>query len=148
MAKKNTKSQAEKTVSATKGKKNTKTGKKATVQKQPESDNKLPVRLVSSLVLLALAVLFSIILFTTEGALLKALKNVLHGLIGRAGFVVSIPVLFYLFVVHAFNGKRPVRLRTVCLLVFVFLCSCISHLNDVTKPCPLVGIICTYEVCC
>ena len=143
MANKNTKSQAQKTASAAKAKKNTKAAAKATENKKPEQENKLPVRLVSSVVLLALSVIFAIVLFTTEGALLKVIKSVIHGLVGRTAFVISIPVLFYLFLIHTFGGKRPVRLRTVCLIVFIFLCSCISHLNDIpvtlTKGIALVG---------
>lgn len=136
MGKKNTKSQAEKTASTAKNKNGKKSSKKTSVQKQPESTNKLPVRLVSSVVLLGLTVLFAIVLLTSDGALLKVIKNVVHGLIGRAAFVVSIPVMFYLFIVHAFSGKRPVRLRTFCLVVFIFLCSCIAHLNDIPMTLP------------
>ena len=136
MAKKNTKTQAEKTASAAKEKKNAKTGNKAAEQKKTEPENKLPVRLISSVVLLAMAVLFAIILFTTEGALLKVIKNFLLGLVGRTAFVISIPVLLYLFMIHAFNSKRPVRFRTVCLVIFILLCSCISHLNDIPDVIP------------
>ena len=133
MANKKQKTQAEKTASAAKAKgtNSSKKAKKANPEVQPEPEKKLPVRLVSSLVLLALAVLFTVILFASEGALLRLLESVIHGLIGRVGFVISIPVLLYLFFIHAFSGKRPIRLRTVCLILFVLLCGCISHLNDV-----------------
>ena len=137
MADKKRKTQAEKTASAAKSKnndnKNTAKKEKKTIEpKHLEPESRLPVRLISSVVLLILAVLFSVILFTSEGALLKVIKNMIHGLIGRTGYVVSIPVLFYLFFIHAFSGKRPIKLRTVCLILFVLLCGCISHLNDVS----------------
>ena len=135
MANKKQKTQAEKTASAAKAK-NMKNNKKTPAAKQAEPESKVPVRLISSVVLLALAVLFAIILFTTEGALLKLIKNVIHGLIGRAGFIVSIPVLLYLFFIHAFSGKRPIKLRTVCLIAFVLLCGCVSHLNDIPATLP------------
>ena len=133
MANKKQKTQAEKTASAAKAKSasSSKKSKKSNPEVQPEPEKKIPVRLISSLVLLALAVLFTVILFASEGALLRLLEGVIHGLIGRVGFVISIPVLLYLFFIHAFSGKRPIRLRTVCLIVFVLLCGCISHLNDV-----------------
>ncbi|MBQ8358978.1 MAG: DNA translocase FtsK, partial [Oscillospiraceae bacterium] len=57
-------------------------------------------------------------------------------MIGRSGFVVCVPVFLYLFFIHAFSGKRPVKLRTVCLLVFILLCGCISHLNDIPLTLP------------
>ena len=136
MANKKQKSQAEKKVTAAKAKTGSKNSKKATVEVKQEPENKVPVRLISSLTLLAFAILFTILLFSSEGALLKFIKNVFHGLIGRTGFVVSIPVLFYLFFIHAFSGKRPIKLRTVCLAVFVLVCGCISHLNDITETVP------------
>ena len=138
MANKKQKTQAEKTASAAKAKSGNSSNKskKSTPEVQPEPEKKLPVRLISSLVLLALAVLFTVILFASEGALLRLLESVIHGLIGRVGFVISIPVLLYLFFIHAFSGKRPIRLRTVCLILFVLLCGCISHLNDVHEAWP------------
>ena len=91
------------------------------------------VRLISSIVFLCVAVLFAVILFSSEGALLQVVESVIHGFIGRTGFIVSIPALLYLFYIHAFSGKRPVKLRTTCLIVFIFLCfqiiyACISLL--------------------
>ena len=113
MASKKQKTQAEKTASAANvKKKNTADGKKNAVQKQGEEITQLPVRLISSVVFLALSVLFAVILFSSEGALLKFLENVIHGVIGRTCFIVSIPVLLYLFFIHAFSGKRPVKFRT------------------------------------
>ena len=139
MANKKQKTQAEKTASAAKAKntnnKNSKNTRKVN-DKQTQTENKLPVRLISSVVLLALAVLFAIILFTSEGALLKLLEGVICGLIGRTAFVVSIPVLLYLFFIHAFSGKRPVKVRTTCLIIFALLCGCVSHLNDVAQTLP------------
>ena len=136
MANKKQKTQAEKTASAAKAKNNNAKNSKKATEKQPEPESKLPVRLISSVVLLVLAVLFAIILFTSEGVLLKLIKSVIHGLIGRTGFVVSIPVLLYLFFIHAFSGKRPIKLRTVCLIVFILLCGCVSHLNDIPETLP------------
>ncbi|HIT33047.1 MAG TPA: DNA translocase FtsK [Candidatus Faecousia intestinigallinarum] len=50
------------------------------------------------------------------------------GIIGRMGFLISIPASLYLFFIFAFSGKRPVRMRTICIIAFVLLCGCISHL--------------------
>ena len=139
MANKKKKTQAEKTASAAKKKNssnNTKNTKKNELDNQQAEQAQLPVRLISSVVLLALATLFTVILFSDEGALLQILKSVIHGLIGRTGFVVSIPVLLYLFFIHAFSGKRPVKFRTICLIAFILLCGCISHLNDIPNILP------------
>ncbi|MBQ7817214.1 MAG: DNA translocase FtsK [Oscillospiraceae bacterium] len=52
----------------------------------------------------------------------------IHGLIGKVSFYISIPALLYLFVIQAFSGKRPVRMRSICLIVFVLLCGCTSQI--------------------
>ena len=135
MAEKKQKTQAEKTASAAKSKQNsskdTKNPKKHTENKHVEPEARLPVRLISSVAFLGLAILFTVILFTNDGALLKVIESLIHGLIGRTGYIVSIPVLFYLFFIHAFSGKRPIKLRTACLIIFVFACGCLSHLSAI-----------------
>ena len=123
MANKKPITQAEKTASAAKSKnnaaKNSKEMKKDTVKNEQVSANKLPVRLISSLVMLALAVFFVFVLFGSDGALVTFFERMILGLIGRTSLVVSIPVLMYLFFIHAFSGKRPIKFRTVCILIFV-----------------------------
>ena len=137
MAKKNQKSQAQKAASAAKSKSKKESAAKKTVTVQPEqNESKLPVRLISSVALLICFILFAIILFACEGALLKFLEKLIHGMIGRVSFVVSIPILLYLFYIHAFSGKRPVAMRTTYLFVFILLCGCISHLNDIPEVLP------------
>ncbi len=133
MAEKNRRSQAERAVSAAKSKRKKNTADKKNSQPKvtansPAKPKEIPVRLISSITCLALFVLFLVVFLLPEGELVPLLNDLLHGLIGRAGLVVCIPVLLYLFFIHAFSGKRPIRMRTVCLLVFVLLCGCITHL--------------------
>ena len=125
MAKKKHTSQAEKAVSAAKGKKTS--NKKAT--KAAERERQIPVRFITSGVFLALFILLLVIFLKPEGALTKLVENLLVGLIGRVGFVISIPALLYLFFIHAFSGKRPVLMRSICLGAFILICGCISHLS-------------------
>ena len=126
MAEKKRKSQAE---MAAAGKKKTTKSKQTTAQskaaKNPET--KIPPRVISSVVFIFLFLLFLFMLIRPEGALTMRFINIVHGLIGRAGYLVSIPVLLYLFVIHAFSGKRPVMMRTVCMIGFVICCGCITH---------------------
>ena len=91
-------------------------------------DRKIPVRLITSCVFLGLFIIFLVVSFNPKGLIPKALESLVHGLIGRAGFIVSIPALLYLFVIHAFSGKRPVKMRSICIGAFVIICGCISHL--------------------
>ena len=131
MAEKKQKSQAEKAVSASKGKKaSPNKSDKATQMKadKKQEERKVPVRLISSIIFLAAFILFLVIYLKPEGVLTEMLESVVYGLFGHAGFIVAIPALLYLFFIHAFSGERPVKMRTICLAVFVLLCGSISHL--------------------
>ena len=138
MAEQKRKSQAEKAASAARAKDKKTKNKKVSVnnsvlknKKNEKKDTKvreIPIRLISSVILLGLFVLFLVTFFLPEGFFIAFLSKLIHGLIGRAGFVVAIPVLLYLFIIHAFSAERPVRMRTVCLVVFVLLCGCITNL--------------------
>ena len=125
MAEHKRKSQAEKAVSAAKGKKTS--TKKATMPKKKE--RQIPVRFITSGVFLAAFILLLVIFLKPEGALTKLAEGIIIGLFGRVGFAVAIPTLLYLFFIHAFSGKRPVLMRSICLGAFVLICGCISHLS-------------------
>ena len=131
MAEKKHKSQAEKAASASKSK-TTKTtsATKNTPSKKPEvTQDKVPVRLITSVTFLGLFVVFLVIFFRPEGAIISAIDKFIHGLIGKTGFVISIPALLYLFLIHAFSGKRPVKMRSICLGAFILICGCIAHVS-------------------
>ena len=97
--------------------------------KQAPQENKVPVRLITSVVCISLFVLFLVMGINPEGALLKVINSFVLGLIGKTGFYISIPALLYLFIIQAFSGNKPVKMRSICLIVFVFLCGCVSHLS-------------------
>ena len=136
MAEKKHKSQAEKIASNAKVKnaknaktsaaKNVKSGKPSS--KEAESRNNVPVRVISAVVFLGLFLLFLITAFLPEGALVKVIRDIFCGLFGKVGFYIAIPGFLYLFIIHAFSGKRPVIMRTVCLLSFIIFCGCIAHI--------------------
>ncbi len=89
----------------------------------------IPPRLISSVIFLSLFILFFVIFVESEGLFIVWLDKLIHGLIGQTGFLVSIPVLLYLFIIHAFSGKRPVKMRTICLISFIIVCGCLSALS-------------------
>ena len=133
MAEKKYKSQAEKAAAASSGKKkNTKSVKtsksEAKQKKETVQKTKLPARLVSSVVCIILFILFIIVLIEPNGALIKFFRSVVFGLIGQVGFGVGVPALLYLFYIHAFSGKRPVVMRTICLISFVLICGACAHI--------------------
>ena len=131
MAVQKRKSQAEKAAAAAKSKKmkSTNAEKKKNTDQQAQNVQ-IPNRLISSVVFLSLFILFMVIFFVPQGAIVTLLKSIIYGIIGDAGFIVAIPALLYLFLIHAFSGKRPVFMRSVCLGVFVVTCGCIYHLSS------------------
>lgn len=136
MAEKVRKTQAEKAAASAKSAKSNKKNessknnllKKSTGSKNGTKSQEIPKRLISSVICLMLFILFLVAFFLPEGYVIAFLNTLIHGMIGSVGFIVAIPVLLYLFFIHAFSGKRPVCMRTLCLIGFVFSCSCIAHL--------------------
>ncbi len=103
-------------------------GKKSTDNKQePELLWGFPVRLITAAASLAGFLIFLVMFLKPEGALTMLLMNFVHGLIGKVAFYVAIPALLYLFIIQAFSGKKPVILRSVCLLSFIGICGCLSQ---------------------
>ena len=131
MAESKKKTYAERAVAASKQKKKSSAKKhNATEKKQEQTDKtQIPVRVISSAILLGLFVLFLIASFQTEGLLVRLTKDLVCGLIGQAGFYILIPVLLYMFFIHAFSGDRPIRMRSVCLGIFLLISGAIAHLS-------------------
>ena len=147
MAEQKYKSQADKAATSKKKKAKkqipVKTNKQASVKEKVTVNSvplewKIPVRLISSVTFLGIFVLFLVVFFQPEGIIVKLVETLIHGLIGRVGFIVSIPGLLYLFIIHAFSGNRPVKMRSICVAVFVVACGCIAHLS-LTLPDMPVG---------
>ena len=131
MAEKKRKSQAEKAVSAAKSKSTTKktSGKSASKTKEVKKEQIFPTRFITSVIFLALFAVFLAIFLESDGAIPAAIESLVLGLIGYVGFIVAIPGFLYLFIIHAFSGKRPVIMRSICLGAFILICGCISHLS-------------------
>ena len=88
----------------------------------------IPVRFISSVICIVLFLVMLIGVIWDDGILTNWICDFVYGLIGTAGFVVMIPVLLYLFIIHAFSGKSPIKIRTFSLLIFVVACGAITHL--------------------
>ena len=145
MAEKKTSSRAEKAVTDVK-KKGTSSGasskpvskkkaasRKKAAEKNPpkvktEYENPVSNNFIAALISVLLFILFAIMAVNSDGALLQMVKSVVWGMIGQAGFYFAIPALLYLFFIHAFHKKKAVKLRSVCVVSFVFLCGAVYHL--------------------
>ncbi len=135
MAEQKKKSQAQKAASggkrptgANKKPANKSTGKKPAAQAKKEPDFVFPPRLISSVVAIVLFVLFLVMFLNPDGALVGLIYNLVLGLVGNVAFYIAIPALLYFFIIQAFSGKRPVKMRSWCLLAFVLVCGTLSHL--------------------
>ena len=131
MAEQKRKSQAEKAATSAKSKntKNSSSGKNAAAMVSADQEKtRIPVRIITSLFFLGLFTLLLVTFLKPEGALVEIFSGFIHGLMGRVGFIVAIPATLYLFYVHAFSGKRPIRMRTICIISFTLICGCIAHL--------------------
>ncbi len=98
--------------------------KKSTKAEKAAASSSVPL----SLILLALFALFAVLAVNPEGAVLRLIKNILLGILGKAAFWFAIPALLYLFVIHTFGRRTAVTMRSVCTVSFVLLCGCIFHL--------------------
>ena len=129
MAEKKHKSQAEKAASA---KKKTTVKKKTQNQeiakKEEVKERVLPTRFVTATVFIGLFIFLLAIYLSPGGVLNQLFESIILGLFGWVGFIVSIPALLYLFVIHAFSNKRPVMMRSICVGAFVLICGCMAHL--------------------
>ena len=139
MAEKKTSSRAEKAVS-TASKSNKKTNSKSTDKKPSGEGTKkmvsahekkqpmFPARVSAALITLVLFVLFTVITIRPEGVLLVVLRDLMFSLIGMAGFYFAIPGLAYIFYILLTGRKQPVRMRCICVIIFVLLCGSLFHL--------------------
>lgn len=140
MAKKKTK-QTQKTLDSTAKKKSAAKGSKGAAKNtksnspkvRTEYDNRIPMTTVTAIVSFILFALFLVICINPEGLILRAINDLLTGLIGKAGFYFSVPALLYLFIINTFGRKTAVTMRSVCTVAFVFLCGCIYHLAVQTQ---------------
>jgi hypothetical protein len=141
MAKKNA-SKAEKTVAESKKKassSSTKSSGKKTAAKKPpaakknpkvstEYENPVSSGVTGGILCLFLFVLFVLILFKSDGALLMVTKSIVLGFLGEAGLLFFTPVFLYVAVINLFGRKNTVKMRSICAVVFAFLCGVIYHL--------------------
>ena len=88
----------------------------------------LAPNVLAAVLCVCLFVLFLVIAINPDGALLRALKSVILGLLGQVGFYFSIPALVGIFLIQTFGRKQKPGIRSVCVILFVCFCGCIFHL--------------------
>jgi len=128
MAETKKKSQAQKAASKAKSTATKKSQGKNHSKTEPADKVQIPVRLISSAVCLIAFVVLLVMFLQPGGVLMDPVHDMILGLFGPVTYYISIPALLYLFIIQAFSGSRPVKMRSICLGCFVFLCGMISHL--------------------
>ena len=127
------KTQAQKIASST-AKKKTYTIKKPASFKDKDAKSQaketlfVPPRWIASAASLVLFIVFLVMFLQPEGVLTVALLHFIHGLIGKVAFYAAIPSLLYLFIILTFSGKKPVIMRSVCIISFILVAGLISQL--------------------
>ncbi len=98
------------------------------VEKKP----KIPLRIISAAIMGVLFVLFLVTWMedpdvNSSGWFISFFYNVVRGLFGQAAFYMAIPGFLLMFCIHAFSGKRPVLMRSICLGAFMLCFGCFAH---------------------
>ena len=132
-------SKAEQTVNETKKKassakssskssgKKTSSKKPPAVKKNPkvttEYENPISSSITGGILSLFLFVLFVLILFKSDGALIHVTKSIVLGFVGEAGLLFFTPVFLYISVINLFGRKVSVRMRSICAICFFAITS-------------------------
>ncbi len=121
-SKKKAPAQAKSTASAKKA------GSKPSAKVKTEYDGNTSVPMITACVSLLLFAAFLLISINPEGVAPKLVQSIALGLVGKAGFYLSIPAFLYLFVINAFGRKTKYTMRSICVGVFVLCVGAIYHL--------------------
>ena len=95
--------------------------------KETKERKKIPPRIISASVMGILFVLFLVTWMEPNGWFIRFFYNIVRGLFGQAAFYMAIPGFLLMFYIHAFSGKKPILMRSVCLGVFMLCFGCIAH---------------------
>ena len=99
---------------------------------EKKEKRKIPLRIISAAIMGALFILFLVTWMedpdvNDSGWVIRFFYNLVRGFFGQAAFYMAIPGFLYMFVIHAFSGKKPILMRSICLGVFILSFGCISH---------------------
>lgn len=88
---------------------------------------KIPPRILSACIMGILFILFLVTWIEPDGWFIRFFYHIVRGLFGQAAFYMAIPGFLLMFYIHAFSGKKPVLMRSICLGVFMVCFGCIAH---------------------
>lgn len=97
------------------------------IQEESEERKKIPPRIISACVMGALFILFLVTWIQPDGWFIRFFYHIVRGLFGQAAFYMAIPGFLLMFCIHAFSGKKPILMRSICLGVFMICFGSIAH---------------------
>ena len=100
----------------------------AITRKVVRIDREIPLRYVFAGFCAVQLMIFGCVFFADGGIILQWLVNVFTGLFGRNVYLISMPAMVYLIWIQLASRNQRVRMRSVCIMLFVFLFGCLSHL--------------------
>ena len=95
-----------------------------------KGDAAFPLRYAVAWACAIVLLIFASVLFTEDGVILQWLVSVVTGLFGRKFYYISIPALCILIWIQVFSRGQKVRARSFCMVHFVFISGCLTHLID------------------
>ena len=88
----------------------------------------IPLRYIFAGICAVLLMVFICVYFADGGFILQWVVGVYTGLLGRNVYLLTMPALLCLIWIQLASRNQRVRKRTVCLIFFVLLFGCLSHL--------------------
>ena len=88
---------------------------------------KIPTRVISSAIIAGVFLLLLVTWLEPDGVFISFFYDFVRGLFGQVAFYAAIPGFVFLFIIHAFSGKKPILMRSICLGVFLICVGCIAH---------------------
>lgn len=95
--------------------------------KEKKQKQKIPTRVISVAIMAVVFLLLFVTMLEPDGVLICFFYDLVRGLFGQVAFYVALPGFAFLFVIHAFSGKKPILMRSICLGVFMICVGCIAH---------------------
>ena len=91
-------------------------------------EREIPLRYIFAGFCAAMLLIFGCVFFADGGLILQWLVTVFTGLFGRNVYLISMPAMVYLIWIQLSSRNQRVRKRSVCIMLFIFLFGCLSHL--------------------
>ena len=91
-------------------------------------EREVPLRYIFAGFCAVMLLIFGCVFFADGGVILQWLVTVFTGLFGRNVYLISMPAMVYLIWIQLSSRNQRVRKRSVCIMLFIFLFGCLSHL--------------------